>query len=108
VKISDIYSDSWNGRDATPHLAPLLRKHGVDLCAAPAPAALERGTPVYVTADADPIEVQRRMVQAHVRMLFVLDGDAVKGTIDIGELASRAEDLAWETGTSSSPTEATA
>ena len=107
MKISDIYSDSWTGREVTPHLAPLLRRHGVDLCEAPAPAALERGTPVYVTADADPIEVQRRMVQAHVRMLFVLEGDAVKGTIDIGELARRAEDLAWETNPSS-PTEATA
>jgi CBS domain-containing protein len=81
---------------ALPHLGPLLREQGVDLCAAERPAALERGTPVFVYADADPVDVQRRMAQAHVRMLFVLnDDEVVIGIVDIWELARRAETLPW-------------
>jgi hypothetical protein len=79
-----------------PQLGPFLREQGVDLCIAEPPAALARGTPVYVHADADPVDVQRRMAEAHVRMLFVLDDDdVVIGIVDIWELVRRAETLPW-------------
>lgn len=108
MTISDICSTSWDDREPMTHLVPFLRSQGVDLCAIEAPASLERGTPVYVSVEADPIEVQRRMVQAHVRMLFVLDGDSVAGIIDISELVRRAEDIGWEADISGSTAGATA
>ena len=82
---------------ALPHLGSFLKDQGVDLCSAERPAALERGTPVYVDAHADPIDVQRRMAQAHVRMLFVLDEEVeeVIGIVDFRDLARRAESLPW-------------
>ena len=76
-------------------LGALLLDHGVDLASFPSPARLARGTPVYVDAAADPLDVQRRMAQGHVRMLFVIDDGRVIGTVDIAELSKRADSLPW-------------
>ena len=67
-------------------LGALLADEGVDLMHA-TDAQLERGTPVYVRADADVVEVQRRMAQRHIRRLpVVADGHLVE-LIDLLELA---------------------
>lgn len=79
-------------------LGPFLLDHGVDLAATESPASLERGTPVYVDAAADPVDVQRRMAQAHVRMLFVLEEGEVVGVVDTAELTERADSLPWPVG----------
>lgn len=86
-----------------PHsLGALLLEHGVDLASFPSPARLERGTPVFVDASADPVDVQRRMAEGHVRMLFVVDEGKVIGTVDLAVLSERAEALPWPT-TSAAP-----
>jgi hypothetical protein len=82
-------------QESLERLGPFLLEHGVDLVAVAAPSALERGTPVYVDADADPLEVQRRMALAHVRMLFVLDDGVVVGAVDAADLCERAESIDW-------------
>lgn len=79
-------------------LGPFLLDHGVDLAAAASPATLARGTPVYVDVEADPVDVQRRMAEAHVRMLFVLEAGTVVGVVDAAELARRADSLPWPVG----------
>ena len=83
-------------KDASPGslewLAKLLREEGTDLMSADS-ADLERGTPVYVDADADVIEVQRLMAKNHIRVLPVVRGGKVQGVVDLLELAMR-EDLA--------------
>lgn len=79
-------------------LGPFLIAHGVDLASIASPATLERGTPVYVDATADPVDVQRRIAQAHVRMLFVIEDDTVLGVVDAAELAERADSLPWPVG----------
>ncbi|HEX2196189.1 MAG TPA: hypothetical protein VHJ76_04610 [Actinomycetota bacterium] len=93
MKMTDLMS-SGGIRDVE-RLGRFLVEHGVDLTAAPSPCDLARGTPVYVDVGSDPVEVQRRMAQAHVRMLFVLDDGVVAGVVDAAELARRAESLAW-------------
>lgn len=93
--MSDLLSPGTGEIADVERLGRFLVEHGVDLAAAPAPADLPRGTPVYVDVRADPLEVQRRMAQAHVRMLFVLDDGVVAGVVDAAELARRAEALAW-------------
>ena len=83
-------------KDASPGslewLAKLLREEGIDLMTADS-ADLERGTPVYVDAGADVIEVQRLMAKNHIRVLPVVRGGKVQGVVDLLELAMR-EDLA--------------
>lgn len=76
-------------------LGALLLAHGVDLASSPSPARLARGTPVYVDAAADPVDIQRRMAEGHVRMLFVVDEGSVIGTVDMSDLSQRAETLSW-------------
>ena len=73
-------------------LAELLRDEGVDLMDA-SDGALRRGTPVYVHADADVVDVQRRMAQSHIRRLPVVKDDQLVGIVDLLDLA-RIEDLA--------------
>jgi CBS domain-containing protein len=63
----------------------ILLEEGVDLLAADL-AGLKRGTPVYVSADADVNDVQRRMAMKHIKLLPVLkDGDVV-GLVDLVDL----------------------
>lgn len=83
----------WDG--AAPEtlrwLAELLRGEGVDLSSVTS-EDLKRGTAVYVEATAPAVEVQRRMAVHHIRVLPVLDGEALLGVVDLVELAGR-EDL---------------
>ncbi len=92
MRLAELVSCPWDDISSIRELGPLLRRHGVDLCGAQAPGALRRGTPVYVQGDASPIEVQRRMVQARVQLVFVLDhDDSVLGVIDIAQVITRDE-----------------
>lgn len=95
VKMTDLLFPDAREVPQDERLGRFLLDHGVDLAATPAPHRLARGTPVYVDVTADPVEVQRRMAQAHVKMLFVLDGDGVAGVVDAADLAERAESLSW-------------
>ncbi|MGH2747813.1 MAG: CBS domain-containing protein, partial [Actinomycetota bacterium] len=74
--------------DTLKWLASLLRDEGLDLMAATT-SELERGTPVYVEADADLDEVQRRMARNHIRRLPVVDNGHLVGVIDLVDLALR-------------------
>ncbi|MGI8708008.1 MAG: CBS domain-containing protein [Actinomycetota bacterium] len=67
-------------------LARLLRDEGTDLMTASS-SELERGTPVYVDADADLNEVQRRMAMSHIRRIPVVDKGHLLGLIDLLDLA---------------------
>lgn len=69
-------------------LASLLRTDGVDLMEA-TEEQLNRGTPVYVQANSDVVEVQRRMAHHHIRMLPVLAEEGLIGVVDLVELAQR-------------------
>ena len=96
MTITDLLSSTWDESGDMTRLGPLIREHGVDLCNAQLPLSLDRGTPIYATADADPIEVQRRMAEAHAKMLFVLDADdIVIGIIDMWDFITRADGLPW-------------
>ncbi|HVL64012.1 MAG TPA: CBS domain-containing protein [Actinomycetota bacterium] len=72
--------------DTLSWLAELLRHEGVDLMEAPE-TELTRGTPVYVDADADALEVQRRMARSHIRRLPVVKDDQLVGIVDLLDLA---------------------
>jgi CBS domain-containing protein len=74
------------GRDRLEWLAQLLRTEGVDLSRVSA-FHLRRGTPVYVEAGADVVEVQRLMAANHIRSLPVLDRGRVSGFVDLVDLA---------------------
>ena len=78
------WSDS--SPDTLEWLASLLRDEGVDLMCATF-TELQRGTPVYVTGDADIVEVQRLMARNHIRTLPVVTNGSVTGIIDLLELA---------------------
>ena len=67
-------------------LARLLRDEGTDLMTASC-SELERGTPVYVEADADLNEVQRRMAMSHIRSIPVVAKGHLLGLIDLLDLA---------------------
>jgi CBS domain-containing protein len=71
-------------------LAGLLRSEGVELTSAPS-LALRRGTPVYVEAGADVVEVQRLMASNHIRSLPVLAAGEVIGFVDLVDLALTAD-----------------
>lgn len=81
---------SEGSSDTMEWLARLLRDEGVDLMDV-TEEQLKRGTPVYVQADSDVIEVQRRMAHHHIRMLPVLLQGALIGVVDLVELARRAD-----------------
>lgn len=98
MKMTDLVSPQAMDVADLQWLGGFLLDHGVDLATTPAPEALERGTPVYVDAGADPLEVQRRMAQALVRMLFVIDSGAVIGVVDTAELTRRSDSLPWPVG----------
>jgi CBS domain-containing protein len=78
--------------DGLEWLASLLQTEGVDLMRATF-TELRRGTPVYVDADAELLEVQRLMARNHIRSLPVVSGGSVVGVIDLLELAMMDEDL---------------
>jgi CBS domain-containing protein len=78
--------------DGLEWLASLLQTEGVDLMCATF-TELRRGTPVYVDADAELLEVQRLMARNHIRSLPVVSGESVVGVIDLLELAMMDEDL---------------
>jgi len=75
-------------------LTRLVFEHGVDLMKVAAPDAVKPGIPVYVDATVEPLEAERRMIQAHVRMLFVVEAGSIVGAVDIADLAARAEAVA--------------
>lgn len=68
-------------------LGALLRSEGVDLLDA-REAELERGTPVYVSAKADIVPVQRLMARHHIRSVAVVDGGRLVGIVDLVDLAN--------------------
>ena len=74
--------------DTMEWLARLLRDEAVDLMDV-TEEQLKRGTPVYVQANSDVVEVQRRMARHHIRMLPVLQSDSLIGVVDLVELARR-------------------
>lgn len=91
-----LLSPDWkDSEEAAGWLGSLLRSEGVDLMSSDQ-VTLTRGTPVYVHADADVVEVQTRMARLHIRMLPVLRDGEVVGMIDLVDLAMR-EDLEPET-----------
>lgn len=97
MDVHEIVSRPWAEIMKFPSFAHLLREHGVDLARVdPVEVPTPRGTPVFAEADADAETIQRRMVLAHVRLLFVLDGDRVLGAIDLVDLIDRAGEAAWE------------
>ncbi len=74
--------------DTMTWLARLLCDEGMDLMDV-TEEELKRGTPVYVQAESDVLEVQRRMARHHIRVLPVLSHDALIGVVDLVELARR-------------------
>lgn len=91
-KTSEVVTPGPWGDDATSTtmtwLAKLLTDEGVNLMDV-TEEQLKRGTPVFVEASADVVEVQRRMARHHIRMLPVLSKGALIGVVDIVELARR-------------------
>ncbi len=85
VLSSSRWTDSYQSLE---WLVRLLRDEGVDLLQAD-PATLERGTPIYVQAGADVLDVQRLMAQHHIRMLPVVRDSEVIGIVDLLDLALR-------------------
>lgn len=94
MQISELVSPVGSDAPVLHYLGGFIRRHGVDLCSDGAPQTLPRGTSVFVNADADPIEVQRRMAETHVRSVVVLSGDDVLGIVDLVALADGAEEWA--------------
>lgn len=83
-----IESVRWKGSspEALTWLGDLLLSEGVDITDV-GTDALERGTPVYVDADADALDTQSLMARLHIRMLPVVKDGLVVGVIDLVELA---------------------
>jgi predicted transcriptional regulator len=94
-KVGDaVGPSSWDesGSNAPVWLAHLLEREGIDIMDATF-LQLRRGTPVYVSADADLLEVQRLMARYHIRSLPVVRARCVVGILDLVELASVEHDL---------------
>lgn len=93
-RTSDVVTPGPWGDDANSPtmtwLAQLLMSEGVNLIDV-TEEQLKRGTPVFVEASADVVEVQRRMARHHIRMLPVLSDGALIGVVDLVELARRAD-----------------
>lgn len=91
-KTSDVVTPGPWGDDASSStmtwLAKLLTEEGVNLIDV-TEEQLKRGTPVFVEASADVLEVQRRMARHHIRMLPVLADGSLIGVVDLVELARR-------------------
>ena len=98
MKMTDLMSTEIEGIADLGWLGGFLLDQGVDLASIPSPATLEPGTPVYVMATADPVDVQRWIAQAHLRMLFVVDAGRVVGIVDVPDLIERADSLPWPIG----------
>lgn len=71
-------------------LASCLRAEGVNLVELE-DAKLDRGTPVFVEADAPALEVQRLMARHHVRMVPVLKGQEILGVVDLVDMVAQSE-----------------
>lgn len=71
-------------------LGRLLLDEGTDLEGAVF-LQLERGTPVYVRAEADLQDVQRLMARNHIRSVTVLSEGIPVGILDFVELAETGE-----------------
>lgn len=72
--------------DTMDWLARLLSDEGVNLMEI-SEDALARGTPVYVEAHVDAVEVQRRMARFHIRRLAVIGDATLVGIVDLMDLA---------------------
>jgi hypothetical protein len=83
-----VAAKSWadSSSDVFEWSARCLRSDGVNLVSA-TPGELARGTPVYVEASADVLQVQRLMAGNHIRSVPVLDNGSVVGVVDLVELA---------------------
>jgi CBS domain-containing protein len=83
-----IESARWKGSspEALAWLGELLQTEGVDITEVQT-EELERGTPVYVNAEADALDIQSLMARLHIRMLPVVKDGRVLGVIDLVELA---------------------
>ncbi len=97
MEVGQIISAPWREFTKFASFAQLLREYGVDLALIdPSEVPLKRGTPVYTEADADAEIIERRMLLAHIRILFVLDEERILGVIDLVDLIDRAGEAAWE------------
>ena len=97
MKVGEIISMQWIELQRLQSLVPLLRESGIDLTDSGGwDSPQERGTPAYVPFDADAQFVQRRMIQTHIRLVFVIEGDSIVGAVDLIDLVERADDLVWE------------
>lgn len=94
-----VTSSGWAdcGPEARALLATLLGSEGLDLMTATT-CDLVRGTPVYVSADAELSEVQSRMARHHIRLLPVLQDGALIGMLDLVELARAYDGSGRRTG----------
>jgi CBS domain-containing protein len=80
--------ESAGSTETVEWLASLLRSDGVNLSEVTT-EQLRRGTPVYVEAHADLVDVQRLMALHHIRLLPVLSKESLIGVVDLVALAAR-------------------
>lgn len=76
--------------DTMKWLAELLEREGVQLTSV-TESELQRGTPVFVEADADVVQVQRLMAKNHIRRLPVVKGGQLVGVVDLVDIAMNAD-----------------
>jgi CBS domain-containing protein len=92
VDLTDVVTpgpwESGGSTETVDWLASLLRADGVNLSEVTA-EQLRRGSPVYVEASADLVEVQRLMAFHHIRLLPVLRDGTLIGVVDLVQLAAR-------------------
>ena len=81
---------SESSGDTMKWLAELLEREGVELTSV-TESELQRGTPVFVEADADVLEVQRLMAKNHIRRLPVVKGGQLVGVVDLVDIAMNAD-----------------
>ena len=86
-------SNRWATETTSEWLARLLCAEGVDLMTASADQ-FERGTPVYVQADADVAATQRLMASYFIRVLPVVRDGLFVGIVELDELRPRQADIA--------------
>jgi signal-transduction protein with cAMP-binding, CBS, and nucleotidyltransferase domain len=84
--IGSLASEDPTRTETMDWLAQLLCTEGTNLMEA-SEGELARGTPVYVEAHIDALEVQRRMARFHIRRLAVVGEGTLVGIVDLVDLA---------------------